>query len=139
MKGIQTVEDALEAIERGADGLYISNHGGRQLEYSPSPIEVAYEIYRNAPEIFEKVPVLADSGVRTGSDVLKLLALGVKAVGLGRPYVMVSYSSGCAICRADNHLVLCMPTFMVTRESSKQSAFLGTNLFKTAGTWVLGL
>jgi L-lactate dehydrogenase (cytochrome) len=93
LKGIQTVEDALEAIERGADGLYISNHGGRQLEYSPSPIEVAYEIYRNAPEIFEKVPVLADSGVRTGSDVLKLLALGVKAVGLGRPYVAISFSS----------------------------------------------
>jgi L-lactate dehydrogenase (cytochrome) len=85
LKGIQTAEEAIEAVKRGADGLYISNHGGRQLEYSPSPIETAYEIYRNAPEIFKKVPVLADSGIRSGSDVLKLLALGVKAVGMGRP------------------------------------------------------
>ncbi|KAH7310533.1 S-2-hydroxy-acid oxidase [Stachybotrys elegans] len=90
LKGIATVQDALEAVERGADGIYISNHGGRQLEFSPSPIEVAYEIYRNAPEIFQKVPVLADSGVRTGSDVLKLLALGVKAVGLGRPFMFAN-------------------------------------------------
>ncbi|ROT37996.1 FMN-dependent alpha-hydroxy acid dehydrogenase [Sodiomyces alkalinus F11] len=87
LKGIQTVEDATEAVERGVDGIYLSNHGGRQLEFSPSPIEIAYEIYRNAPQIFQQVPVLADSGVRTGSDVLKLLALGVKAVGLGRPFM----------------------------------------------------
>ncbi|KAL2752027.1 hypothetical protein ACRALDRAFT_2030270 [Sodiomyces alcalophilus JCM 7366] len=87
LKGIQTVEDAKEALDRGVDGIYLSNHGGRQLEFSPSPIEIAYEIYRNAPHIFQQVPVLADSGVRTGSDVLKLLALGVRAVGLGRPFM----------------------------------------------------
>ncbi|KAH7362785.1 hypothetical protein B0T11DRAFT_352794 [Plectosphaerella cucumerina] len=90
LKGIQTAEDAIEAVKRGADSLYISNHGGRQLEYSPSPIETAYEIYRNAPEIFKKVPVLADSGIRSGSDVLKLLALGVKAVGMGRPFMFAN-------------------------------------------------
>ncbi|KFA60676.1 hypothetical protein S40285_05062 [Stachybotrys chlorohalonatus IBT 40285] len=87
LKGITTVQDAVDAIEHGADGIYISNHGGRQLEYSPSPIETAYEIFRNAPWVFDRVPVLADSGVRKGSDVLKLLALGVKAVGMGRPFM----------------------------------------------------
>ncbi|KAF2712255.1 FMN-dependent alpha-hydroxy acid dehydrogenase [Pleomassaria siparia CBS 279.74] len=86
-KGITTVEDALLAIEKGAKAIYISNHGARQLDHSPSPLEIAYEIYRNAPEVFTKVEVLADSGVRYGSDVLKLLALGVKAVGLGRPFM----------------------------------------------------
>ncbi|CAG9979700.1 unnamed protein product [Clonostachys byssicola] len=85
-KGISTVEQALEAVEHGLDGIYLSNHGGRQLEHANSPLEVAYEIYRNAPEIFEKVTVMADSGVRSGSDVLKLMALGVKAVGVGRPF-----------------------------------------------------
>jgi len=84
-KGISTVEDALLAIEKGAKAIYISNHGGRQLDYSPSPLEIAYEIYRNAPEVFTKVDVMADSGVRYGSDVLKLMALGVKMVGMGRP------------------------------------------------------
>lgn len=83
-KGISTVEDALEAVARGAPAIYISNHGGRQLDHSPSPVEIAYEIYRNAPQVFGQVEVMADSGVRYGSDVVKLLALGVKMVGLGR-------------------------------------------------------
>ncbi|KAI9055685.1 hypothetical protein LZ554_000628 [Drepanopeziza brunnea f. sp. 'monogermtubi'] len=87
IKGITTVEDAQLAVEKGAKGIYISNHGGRQLEYSPSPLETAYEIYRNAPEVFQQVEVMADSGVRYGSDVIKLLALGVKMVGLGRPFM----------------------------------------------------
>ncbi|KAI1842169.1 hypothetical protein JX266_011577 [Neoarthrinium moseri] len=86
-KGISTVEDALLAIEKGAKAIYISNHGGRQLDHSPSPLEIAYEIYRNAPQVFEQVDVMADSGVRYGSDVLKLLALGVKMVGMGRPFM----------------------------------------------------
>ncbi|KAF2016079.1 S-2-hydroxy-acid oxidase [Aaosphaeria arxii CBS 175.79] len=86
-KGISTVEDALVAIEKGVKAIYISNHGARQLDHSPSPLEIAYEIHRNAPEVFKKVEVLADSGVRYGADVLKLLALGVKAVGLGRPFM----------------------------------------------------
>ncbi|KAK7191498.1 hypothetical protein DPSP01_011015 [Paraphaeosphaeria sporulosa] len=86
-KGIASVEDAQEAIRRGVRAIYISNHGGRQLDHSPSPLEIAYEIYRNAPEVFTQVEVLADSGVRYGTDVLKLMALGVKAVGLGRPFL----------------------------------------------------
>ncbi|KAL8369768.1 hypothetical protein RB595_000213 [Gaeumannomyces hyphopodioides] len=90
LKGITTVEDALEAVARGVKAIYLSNHGGRQLEYSPSPLEIAYEIRRNAPEVFSQVEVLADSGVRYGSDVLKLLALGVKAVGLGRPFMFAN-------------------------------------------------
>ncbi|KAF2445028.1 S-2-hydroxy-acid oxidase [Karstenula rhodostoma CBS 690.94] len=86
-KGIASVEDAQEAIRRGVKAIYISNHGGRQLDHSPPPLEIAYEIYRNAPEVFTQVEVLADSGVRYGTDVLKLMALGVKAVGLGRPFL----------------------------------------------------
>ncbi|KAI1343044.1 S-2-hydroxy-acid oxidase [Xylariaceae sp. FL0016] len=86
-KGISTVEDALAALDKGVPAIYISNHGGRQLDHSPSPLEIAYEIRRNAPQVFERMEVLADSGVRYGSDVLKLLALGVKAVGLGRPFM----------------------------------------------------
>ncbi|TQN70060.1 Cytochrome b2 [Colletotrichum shisoi] len=87
LKGITTAEEALLAVEKGAKAIYISNHGGRQLDHTPGPLEIAYEIYRNAPEVFRKVDVIADSGVRYGNDVLKLLALGVKAVGMGRPFM----------------------------------------------------
>ena len=86
-KGIQTVDDARLAVENGVKAFYISNHGGRQLDSTPSSLEVALEIYNEAPEIFNKVEVYADGGVRYGADVLKLLALGVRAVGLGRPFM----------------------------------------------------
>lgn len=86
-KGIQTVEDALLAVSHGAPGIYLSNHGARQLDTSQSPLEVAIEIHVNAPEVFQKLDVLADGGVRYGTDILKLLALGVRAVGVGRPFM----------------------------------------------------
>lgn len=90
-KGIQTVEDARAAIDAGAKAIYLSNHGGRQLDHAPSAFEVALEIFVNAPEIFEQIEVYADGGVRYGTDVLKLLALGIKAVGVARPF----YYSNC--------------------------------------------
>jgi isopentenyl diphosphate isomerase/L-lactate dehydrogenase-like FMN-dependent dehydrogenase len=86
-KGIQTVEDARLAIDHGVKAFMISNHGGRQLDTTPSSLEVALEIYNQEPSIFTKVEVYADGGVRYGADVLKLLALGVKAVGVGRPFM----------------------------------------------------
>ncbi|KAF1952542.1 FMN-dependent alpha-hydroxy acid dehydrogenase [Byssothecium circinans] len=86
-KGIQTVDDAKLAVQNGVKAIYLSNHGGRQLDTTPSSLEVALEIYNEAPEIFQQVEVYADGGVRYGADVLKLLALGVRAVGLGRPFM----------------------------------------------------
>lgn len=65
----------------------LSNHGGRQLDGSPSPFEVAIELRQKAPEVFKQTEVLVDGGVRYGTDVLKLLALGVKGVGLGRSFM----------------------------------------------------
>ncbi|KAF2136419.1 uncharacterized protein K452DRAFT_302752 [Aplosporella prunicola CBS 121167] len=86
-KGIMSAEDAQKAVELGAPAIYLSNHGGRQLDGSPSPLEVALEIHAQAPDVFKKTEVFADGGVRYGGDALKLLALGVKAVGLGRPFM----------------------------------------------------
>lgn len=89
-KGIQTVEDAKLAVANGAPAIFLSNHGARQLDYVPSPFEVALEIHQEAPEIFQQIDVYADGGVRYGSDVLKLLALGVKAVGVARPFAFAN-------------------------------------------------
>ncbi|KAM5347306.1 hypothetical protein ACJ41O_010311 [Fusarium nematophilum] len=87
LKGINSVEDAKLAVEHKVPAIIISNHGGRQVDGVYSAIETCLEIHNEAPEVFKQIEVLADGGVRYGTDVLKLLALGVKAVGLGRPFM----------------------------------------------------
>ena len=81
VKGVVTGEDAKLFVEHGVDGIYVSNHGGRSMDYEPSTLEVLAEIVDAVPA---KVPVIFDSGIRSGSDILKALALGAKAVCLGR-------------------------------------------------------
>ena len=87
LKGIQNVADARAAVDHGVKAIILSNHGGRNLDGSPSSLEVALEIFNNDPEIFNEIEVLADGGIRYGTDALRLLALGVKAVGMGRPFM----------------------------------------------------
>ncbi len=84
VKGALTPEDAEAAVACGADGIIVSNHGGRQLDCSQPTIDVLAEI---AAAVGGKVDVLLDSGVRRGSDVVKAIALGAKAVMIGRPYL----------------------------------------------------
>ncbi|KAJ4886726.1 Peroxisomal (S)-2-hydroxy-acid oxidase GLO4 [Raphanus sativus] len=84
VKGILTREDALKAVEAGVDGIVVSNHGARQLDYSPATITVLEEIVH---AVGGRIPVLLDGGVRRGTDVFKALALGAQAVLIGRPVV----------------------------------------------------
>jgi 4-hydroxymandelate oxidase len=81
VKGIVTAEDAKICVEHGFDGVIVSNHGGRSMDYGPSTLEALPEI---VDAVGGKVPVLIDSGFRRGSDVVKALALGASAVCLGR-------------------------------------------------------
>jgi|SRR5690242_1911297 len=87
MQGIQTVEDAHRAIAHGMDGIIVSNHGGRQLDGAIASLDALAEIGADEQVKESGLTVLFDSGVRTGSDVLKAMALGAKAVLVGRPYV----------------------------------------------------
>lgn len=80
LKGIQNVEDAKLAISHGVPAIILSNHGARNLDGSPSSLEIALDLYNSDPDIFNQIEVLADGGVRYGTDALRLLALGVKAV-----------------------------------------------------------
>lgn len=81
IKGVLTAEDAELALQHGVNGIYVSNHGGRSLDYGPSTLEVLPEI---AEAVRGRVPILFDSGIRRGTDILKALALGANAVCLGR-------------------------------------------------------
>jgi isopentenyl diphosphate isomerase/L-lactate dehydrogenase-like FMN-dependent dehydrogenase len=83
LKGIVTREDAALAIIHGADGIIVSNHGGRQLESLRSTIECLPEI---VDEIKGRIPVLIDGGIRRGTDIFKALALGANTVCIGRPF-----------------------------------------------------
>jgi isopentenyl diphosphate isomerase/L-lactate dehydrogenase-like FMN-dependent dehydrogenase len=84
LKGVETGEDAKMARERGVDGLIVSNHGGRAAEDLRPTIETLPEVIE---AVGNQIPVLIDGGVRRGSDAFKALALGARAVGVGRPYV----------------------------------------------------
>jgi len=84
IKGILSAEDALLALEHGAQGVVVSNHGGRQLDCAPASIDVVAEI---AAAVDGRAAVLLDGGVRRGSDVVKAMALGADAVLIGRPMV----------------------------------------------------
>jgi len=84
IKGIDTREDARLAIEHGFDGIWVSNHGGRATETLRATIEALPEVVAEAGN---RVPVFVDGGFRRGTDVFKALALGAKAVGIGRPFL----------------------------------------------------
>ncbi|MFN3324530.1 MAG: alpha-hydroxy acid oxidase [Bryobacteraceae bacterium] len=81
VKGVLTGDDAVRCLDLGADGIIVSNHGGRAMDYSPSTVEVLPEV---VDAVKGRAPVLIDSGFRRGADVLKALAMGASAVCLGR-------------------------------------------------------
>lgn len=84
IKGIDGREDARLCVEHGIDGILVSNHGGRSTETGRATIEALPEV---VSEVGNRIPVFVDGGVRRGTDVFKALALGAKAVGIGRPFL----------------------------------------------------
>ena len=84
VKGLETREDAELACEHGADGIVVSNHGGRAVETGRGTIECLPEV---VAAVRGRIPVFVDGGFRRGTDVFKALALGARAVGIGRPYL----------------------------------------------------
>lgn len=115
IKGVQSVEDVQKCVDHGAQGVILvseatcvssgcgtsdsnypaqSNHGGRQADYAPAPIDVLYELRAMRPDIFSKIEVMIDGGVRSGADVVKALALGAKSVGIGRPILYANGTHG---------------------------------------------
>ena len=91
LKGIMTVAGAQKALEAGAKGIVVSNHGGRVLDQCPSSVEVLPAI---ADAVGSKMTILVDGGIRSGMDVFKALALGADGVLIGRPFINMIYGAG---------------------------------------------
>ncbi len=91
IKGVMAVEDALACVEAGVDGIVVSNHGGRVLDCTPGTADVLPQI---AASVSGRIALLADGGVRTGVDILKMLALGADCVMIGRPFAMAAVGGG---------------------------------------------
>ncbi len=99
LKGIQTVVDAERAVAIGVQGICLSNHGGRQLDDAPAPLELVEPV---AQALQGQAAIICDGGVRRGSDVVKAIALGADACSIGRPYL---YGAGAAGERGVDHVI----------------------------------
>jgi L-lactate dehydrogenase (cytochrome) len=99
LKGIQTVDDARRAVDCGVEGIGLSNHGGRQLDDAPAPIDLVEPV---AQAVQGAAAIICDGGVRRGSDVVKAIALGADACSIGRPYL---YAMGAAGERGVDHVL----------------------------------
>ena len=91
IKGVQTVEDAVIAADMGLDGVILSNHGGRQLDYAPSPIDLVAPV---ADAVGNRTSIICDGGVRRGSDIVKAVAMGADACMIGRAYFYALGAAG---------------------------------------------
>ncbi len=84
LKGIQTIDDAEIAVSEGIEAIVLSNHGGRQLDFAPAPVELLPSV---VDSVGGEVEIIVDGGVRRGSDIVKALALGAQACMAGRAYL----------------------------------------------------
>jgi lactate 2-monooxygenase len=102
LKGVLHPDDAREALDAGVDGLIVSNHGGRQVDGAIASLDALPAVLA---AVDGAVPVLLDSGVRTGADVIKAVALGAAAVLYGRPYI---YGLGLGGQAGVEHVLRCL-------------------------------
>lgn len=116
LKGVQRHEDALKAVEYGLQGVVLSNHGGRQLDFARSGIEILVEVMDALKKKGweKKLEVYVDGGVRRGTDIIKAVCLGARGVGIGRPflYAMSAYGQP-GVEKAIQRFVLSNPNLMV--------------------------
>jgi len=96
LKGVQRVEDVIRAIEAGVQGVVLSNHGGRQLDFARSGIEVLAEVMPVLRERGwqDRIEIYIDGGIRRATDIIKALCLGAKGVGIGRPFLFAMSAYG---------------------------------------------
>ena len=87
IKGVQSAADAKKALEYNVQGIMLSNHGGRSLDTAQPALLTLLELHRLCPSVFTRCEIFVDGGVTRGTDIIKALALGATAVGVGRPFL----------------------------------------------------
>ncbi|HVY13969.1 MAG TPA: alpha-hydroxy acid oxidase [Rhodopila sp.] len=125
IKGILSADDAVIARDYGADGIILSNHGGRQLDQAVAPLQVLPKILKRASGL----TVMMDSGVRRGTDVIKALALGADAVFVGRPFLFAAAYGGQA---GVGHAIS-----LLSKEIDRDMAMLGVRRIEEIGPEML--
>jgi L-lactate dehydrogenase (cytochrome) len=126
LKGVQTVEDARVAADSGVEAVALSNHGGRQLDRAPAPIDLVAPV---ADAVGDRTEIICDGGVRRGSDIVKAVALGARAVMAGRAYL---YGLGAAGERGVDHVL-----GLLDADVRRTMALLGTPTIDDLGHHVL--
>lgn len=126
LKGVLNPDDAEKAVQAGASGLIVSNHGARNLDTLPATLHALPAV---AERVAGRIPVLMDGGVRRGTDVLKALAMGAKAVLIGRPYL---YGLGVAGAEGVSHVIT-----ILRRELEMSMALTGRTSIESIDRTVL--
>ena len=90
VKGVMSADDVKLALDHGLEGVMLSNHGGRNLDTAPPAILVLLECHKRFPEVFGKLEIYVDGGIRRGTDILKCLCLGATGVGIGRSFLFAT-------------------------------------------------
>ncbi|KAJ0104019.1 hypothetical protein J7T55_009683 [Diaporthe amygdali] len=128
-KGIKTAHDVKLCAELGFKAVYISNHGGRVVDLAPTAVEILLDVHKNYPEVFSQLEIYADGGVRRASHVLALLALGARAVGLGRPAMFANIYGQSGVAKMINILRTELTTEMQLMGEADINRYRGNTTF----------
>ncbi|CAJ2501950.1 Uu.00g048030.m01.CDS01 [Anthostomella pinea] len=128
-KGVKTAHDVKLCAELGFPAVYISNHGGRVVDGAPTAVEILLDVHKLYPEVFDQIEIYADGGVRRATHILTLLALGVRAVGLGRSPMFANVYGEAGVTKLINILTLELTTTMALLGEGNVDGYRGNTTF----------
>ena len=128
-KGVKTAHDVKLCADLGFKAVYISNHGGRVVDNVPTAIEILLDVHQQYPEVFSQMEIYADGGVRRATHILALLALGVRAVGLGRPPMYANVYGQAGVTKMISIIQQELITEMALMGQSDVNGFRGNTTF----------
>ncbi|KAI5367632.1 putative FMN-dependent dehydrogenase, alpha-hydroxy acid dehydrogenase, FMN-dependent [Septoria linicola] len=128
-KGVKTAHDVKLCADLGFPAVYISNHGGRTVDLAPTAVEVLLDVHRLYPEVFDQIEIYADGGVRRATHILTLLALGARAVGLGRSPMFANIYGEEGVTKLIEILMEELRTTMQLMGESDVNAYRGNTTF----------
>jgi len=128
-KGVKTAHDVKLLADLGFKAVYLSNHGGRQVDLVPTAVEILLDLHAHYPEVFNQMEIYADGGVRRSTHVLTLLALGARAVGLGRSPMFANVLGQAGVARLLDIMRQEMVTEMISMGQANINGYRGNTTF----------